>query len=137
MMLHKTAQLQFEFIPEAKAILVTATHKFIPGADFKAAFETLLTKLDGLGATRMVFDKRELTVFDQQAMTWYHLDWKPRAYAAGITRHVKLLPQNEVFCKSVEIGKLRIQREHPVFDYAKYQIAYSESLEEALAAPVA
>jgi hypothetical protein len=137
MMLHKTAHLQFEFIPEAKAILVTATHKFIPGADFKAAFETLLNKLDGLGATRMVFDKRELTVFDQQAMTWYHLDWKPRAYAAGITRHVKLLPQNEVFRKSVEIGKLRIQREHPEFDYAKYQISYSESLEEALAAPVA
>ena len=131
--IHQNDFLTFEHDPEHNAVIVTATQSAIPGQAFQQAFDEALENLDKApGANKMVFDKRNLGAFDQRAMVWYHVDWKPRAYDKGIVQHVKLLPDNQVFRQSVELGKNMIKREHPEFNYDKYNISYAESMEDAL-----
>lgn len=134
--LHENDYLRFEIRPQYNTVLVTAKKHFIPGDQFRQGFETFLTRLKPeQNIEKMVFDKRNLTVFDQDAMVWYHLDWKPRAYKKGIRKHVKLLPEDKVFRTSVQVGRNKIQREHPEFDFERYNITYKESIEEALDKP--
>ena len=129
----ETKNLRFEHLPERKAILATATGTFIPRAEFTEAFETLLSKLaEAPNADTLIFDKRPLRTFDQDSMVWYHVDWKERAYRNGIVHHIKLLPTDKTFRKSVEIGRQKIMDEHPDFDFARYDIRYLDSIEEAL-----
>ena len=122
------------FDETSKSLIVTATKNLIPAASFRELFGQELTKLiSQYKAEQMVFDKRNLKVFDQASMIWYHVEWKEKVKSMGIKSHAKLLPQDAVFRKSVEIGKQKIKEQHPDFDFGRYQIRYFESLEEALA----
>jgi hypothetical protein len=126
--------LTFVYYPDQQAIVATAKGSYIPDREFRGDFEAVLEKLkEAPGANKLIFDKRNLRTFNQQSMTWYHIHWKPKAYEKGITRHVKLLPDDNIFRQSVNVGKEKIIRENPDFDYDKYNIQYKESLEEAFA----
>jgi hypothetical protein len=83
---------------------------------------------------RSVFIKEEdfKKLFDQNAMTWYHTIWKEDLLKTiGLKKHRKLLPLDDLFKKSVEVGRQKIAREYN-FDFDKYDIVYCNSIEEAL-----
>lgn len=54
-------------------------------------------------------------------------------YPAGLTRHVKILPKDEVFRQSVKIGRNKINEAYPNGRFHTMEIVYAESLEEAIA----
>ncbi|WP_051203232.1 hypothetical protein [Hugenholtzia roseola] len=109
---------------------------FIPSEDFKIAFGAIgeYIKHAVTPIRTLIFDKSTLRTFDQNAMTWYHIEWKPKLLSFGLRFHKKILPQDDFFRKSVEIGKARIKKEHPQFNFETFKIEYYESLDEALAA---
>ncbi len=114
-------------------LLVTATATYIPIDQFKAIFNDITCWVEKLGIQKLIFDKRQLTVFHQPSMEWYFVDWKERMFDLGLTRHVKILPSDEVFRQSVKIGRNKINEAFPNGKFRKMEILYAESLEEAIA----
>ncbi len=118
---------------DTNSLIITADKPFIPAASFKALFGEHLVRLVGEHKpVKIVFDKRKLKVFDQGSMTWYHIEWKDKVRALGVRSHAKLLPDDMVFKKSVEIGREKIKEMYPDFDFSKYNIQYFDTLEDAL-----
>ncbi|RAW03489.1 hypothetical protein [Pseudochryseolinea flava] len=114
-------------------LLVTATATYIPIDQFKSIFNEIAHWVEKYSIQKLIFDKRQLTVFHQPSMEWYFVDWKERMYAAGLTRHVKILPQDEVFRQSVRIGRNKINEAYPNGKFHTMEILYAETLEEAVA----
>jgi hypothetical protein len=81
---------------------------------------------------KMVFDKSNLTVFHQPSMEWYHTVWKVRMLERGLKSYCKILPNDKLFRESVKIGREKIKKSNPQFDFNKFDIRYCNSLEEAL-----
>lgn len=120
------------YVAEHKAIVCVAKKEFIVRADFEALFVAVGEAAKKHLAEKIVFDKRNMHVFDQSAMTWYYTQWKPKLLKEiGLKKHRKLLPEDKLFRKSVAIGREKIAREHD-FDFSRFDIRYYESLEEAL-----
>ena len=67
------------------------------------------------------------------SLKWYFVDWKERMFDYGLIRHVKILPQDEVFRQSVKIGRNKINEAYPNGRFHKMEILYAESFEEAIA----
>jgi hypothetical protein len=63
-------------------------------------------------------------------MEWYHIYWKEEMYRFGLTSHRKLIPDDALFKESIDIGRRKILKENPSFDYSKYDIIYCKTLEE-------
>src|SRR5688572_22596218 len=78
---------------EQATLLVTATATYIPIDQFKSIFNEITHWAEHFKIRKLIFDKRQLTVFHQPSMEWYFVDWKERMYDSGLTRHVKILPQ--------------------------------------------
>lgn len=122
-----------KYYPENQTIICEIRSVFIKEDDFKKLFSAIGEKAKRTGTRKIIFDKRKLKVFDQNAMTWYHTVWKEDLLKTiGLKTHRKLLPQDDLFQKSVEVGRQKIAREHG-FDFDKYDIQYCSTLEEALA----
>lgn len=114
-------------------LLVTATAAYIPIDQFKKIFEEIGEVVRDLKIRKLIFDKRKLTVFHQPSMVWYFVEWKEEMFNAGLTRHVKILPQDEVFRQSVSIGRNKINEAYPQGKFHQLEIYYAESLDEAIA----
>lgn len=113
-------------------LLVKATATYIPIDQFKVIFNEITHWVEELKIQKLIFDKRHLTVFHQPSMEWYFVDWKERMFDLGLTRHVKILPQDEVFRQSVKIGRAKINDAFPHGKFHTMEILYAESLEEAI-----
>ncbi len=120
------------FSKENSTLVCEAITSYIPMEAFKELFTEILSLARVHKATKLVFDKRKLNTFHQPSMVWYHTEWKDKAYAAGIKSHRKILPTDSFFRKSVEIGRAKIAKEYPKFDFEKYDIKYVESVEEGI-----
>lgn len=115
-------------------VICKAISSFIPRNEFQEIFEKIGEYIKtNLAVNSLIFDKSSLSVFDQNAMTWYHVVWKVEMARYGLRTHRKILPKADFFKKSVQIGRGRIQKENPDFDFSLYDIQYSESLEQAIA----
>jgi len=121
-----------EYIKEKKAVVCASKSSFIPEQEFKQSFELMGEFIKINLVDIFVFDKESLKTFHQASMVWYHVNWKPRMFDFGLRSHRKILPQDSFFKKSVEIGRQKIKREHPGFDFERYDIRYFDSLAEAL-----
>jgi len=122
------------FIPSQQpTLLVTATSGYIPIGQFKEIFSIAETFVKERGIQKVIFDKRKLTVFHQPSMVWYFVNWKEKMFDLGLKRHVKLLPDDEVFRESVKIGRSKINEDFPNGLFHRMEILYAESLEQALA----
>jgi hypothetical protein len=128
----KHAAISLVQAPQA-TLLVTATSTYIPIDQFKSIFNEITLWVEQYKVKKLIFDKRQLTVFHQPSMEWYFVDWKEKMYDAGLTRHVKILPEDEVFRQSVKIGRNKINEAFPNGKFHKMEILYAESLEEAIA----
>lgn len=113
-------------------LLVTATASYIPIDQFKSIFQEIATWVEQFGIRKLIFDKRQLTVFHQPSMEWYFVEWKEKMYNAGLTRHIKILPPDEVFRQSVKIGRNKINEAFPNGKFHTIEILYAESLIEAI-----
>jgi hypothetical protein len=114
-------------------LLVTATSTYIPIDQFKTIFNEITHWVEELNIQKLIFDKRQLRIFHQPSMEWYFVEWKERMFDLGLVRHVKILPQDEVFRQSVKIGRNKINETYPNGRFHKMEILYAESLEEAIA----
>ncbi len=123
--------LSVYYIPEQTTIACNVTADYIPKAKFVEAFGRIADIVKTEKVSKFIFDKTKLTTFDQASMTWYHLEWKPEMFKYGLKSYRKLLPTDKTFRMSVDIGKLRISKEYPDFNFDQYDIQYCESLEEA------
>lgn len=81
---------------------------------------------------KLIFDKRNMRIFDQTSMVWYHVEWKPSMKKYGLSVYRKILPNDFIFEKSVELGRLKIAKENPDFKFEDFDIQYCKTVEEAM-----
>jgi hypothetical protein len=112
--------------------VVTAKTGYIPFEEFKKIFEAIGKLVKEKSVTKLVFDKRNLTVFHQPSMEWYFTEWKEEMFTAGLKTHRKILPDNEVFRQSVKIGREKISKNFPNGKFTQMDIAYADSLNAAI-----
>ena len=112
--------------------IVEATATYIPIDQFKEIFGEIGKIVGERKITKLIFDKRKLTVFHQPSMEWYFIEWKEQMFELGLKTHRKILPQDEIFKQSVKIGREKIKASHPTGKYTQMDIQYSENLEEAI-----
>jgi hypothetical protein len=118
-------------LPSAQILLCTLKVEYVPIENFQALFTEIGGIIKAERVKKMIFDKRSLKTFHQPSMTWYHTIWKEEMYLCGLKSYRKLLPNDTLFRKSVEIGREKIMRENPSFNFEKFDIVYCEKLEEA------
>jgi hypothetical protein len=82
--------------------------------------------------TKCIYDERNLVAFHLPSMEWLYLVLKESMSKHGLFSHRKLLPDDKHFEHLVNIGRRKIMRENPWFNYEKYDILYCKSLHEAL-----
>lgn len=116
-----------------KFAVVQATDTYIPIEEFQKVFEKVSELIKDSNIEKLIFDKRALKVFHQPSMEWYFIEWKSDMYNYGLTRHRKLLPDDEIFRESVKIGREKIFKENPDLNLDKLDIKYFDSLQEAIA----
>ncbi len=113
--------------------VVEALSTYIPIDQFKEVFNFIAELVAKEKITKLVFDKRNLTVFHQPSMEWYFVEWKEKMFNLGLKTHRKILPKDEVFRQSVKIGREKINSTHPNGKYKLMDISYSESIDQAIA----
>lgn len=116
-----------------EVMIVEATTSYIPIEEFKLIFNYIGDSIAKEPATKLIFDKRKLTVFHQPSMEWYFVEWKEKMFDLGLKTHRKILPPDNVFKQSVKIGRERIKQIFPQGKYNDMDIQYSDSIEEAIA----
>ena len=118
---------------EGKPIaIVEATSSYIPIEEFKKIFNSIGELVKEKNIQKLIFDKRELTVFHQPSMEWYFTHWKEEMFYHGLKVHRKILPDNKVFKQSVKIGREKIKEENPGLKFNEMDIQYKDSLQEAI-----
>lgn len=128
-----TKYMDAQYYPKLKTVLIQAKADYVPEADFKETFNTVKRFIGSNKVEKTIFDKSRLKVFHQDSMTWYHVEWKAELlHLYGIKSHRKILPDDDLFKQSVNIGREKIAREHNNFDFNDYDIQYKNSLKEAL-----
>ncbi len=122
----------FTLANHPKTAIVEATTSYIPLDPFKEIFNFIGELAKKKKITKLIFDKRKLTVFHQPSMEWYFVEWKEKMYDEGLTIHRKILPLDDVFRQSVRIGREKINASHPASKFNLMDIQYAETVEEAL-----
>jgi len=112
--------------------VVEATASYIPLDQFKEIFNFIGELTSTKKITKLIFDKRKLSVFHQPSMEWYFVEWKEKMFDAGLKTHRKILPQDDVFRQSVRIGRDKINKAYPTKKFQQMDIQYAETIEEAI-----
>lgn len=124
---------EVHYTPEQQAMVCRAVKDYIPLADFKATFTACADLMQQYSTERFIFDKTNLRVFHQPSMEWYFTDWKLAIYQKhGLSTHRKILPAQPWFIKAVEAGRDLIYAKHGKNKFNELDIAYSNSIGEAL-----
>jgi hypothetical protein len=126
------SKIQTEYIAEKGILICSSTSTFISDIDFKHIFSEIGEMVKHHNVRKLIFDKRSLKVFDQPSMEWYHVIWKKEMLLYGLKSYRKILPDDILFTKSVEIGRAKILAKYPEFSFEKYDIQYCNSIEEAI-----
>jgi hypothetical protein len=112
--------------------IVEATATYIPLEQFKEIFHFVSELVVRNPVTKLIFDKRKLSVFHQPSMEWYFVEWKEKMFDAGLITHRKILPEDDVFRQSVRIGREKINRAYPSKKFHQMDIRYAATMEDAL-----
>lgn len=113
-------------------VVLEATSAYIPMGQFKEIFGVIGTLVKERKITKLIFDKRNLTVFHQPSMEWYCVIWKEEMYDLGLQTHRKILPEDADFRHSVKIVREKIKAEYPDGKYNLMSIEYAETLDDAI-----
>lgn len=121
------------FLVENKPVLIIkATDNYIPIEEFKSLFARATELIKEHKVEKVIFDKRRLQVFHQPSMEWYYVHWKEALLNEGVKTHRKLLPDDKVFKKNVELGKAKIMEKYPNIRLKEMDIRYFDTLQEAI-----
>jgi len=123
---------KLSFIPGKGIAVITATSTYIPIEEFKEIFEKTGELVKKEKISKLIFDKTELKVFHQPSMEWYFTQWKEKMFDLGLKKHRKILPNDDVFKKSVQIGREKILKDFPNIKAHQMEILYSNTLEDAI-----
>lgn len=126
---HASIFLSTEF-PEIA--IVEATANYIPLERFKEIFQFVGDLAVKNAVTKLIFDKRQLSVFHQPSMEWYFVEWKEKMFDVGLKTHRKILPLDDVFRQCVRIGRNKINEAYPSKKFHQMDIKYASTIEEAL-----
>ena len=129
---HKGSHAKISIVEGKPIAIVEATSTYIPIEEFKTIFSEIGKLVDSKKITKLIFDKRKLTVFHQPSMEWYFTEWKEQMWHKGLKTHRKILPDNKVFQQSVKIGREKIKEEHPNLKFNEMDIQYKNSLQDAI-----
>jgi hypothetical protein len=117
---------------QPSTLVIKATSEYIPKTQFQELFIAVGHVVVKNHITKLIFDKRSLTVFHQPSMEWYFLVWKELMFYHGLKVHRKILPNDQFFRESVRIGRERIFKRHPEGKFNEMDIQYSTSLTDAI-----
>ncbi|MCS6968887.1 MAG: hypothetical protein RMJ44_09600 [Cytophagales bacterium] len=129
-----TKYAQVEVLEESGTVVCILKMDYVPAKEFRETLSCIgnYIKAHPFKIHKMILDKRNLKVFHQASMVWYHVEWKREMKQYGLQTYRKLLPQDAFFRKAVEIGRKNILKEHPEFRFEDYDIRYCDTMEEAL-----
>ena len=126
----KTAKLYR--VSDESAVVLEATKNYITIDEFKDIFSKITEYVKSNRIEKLIFDKRNLTVFHQPSMEWYYTEWKNEMAKSGLTKHRKILPNDDVFKHSVKIGKASLADKYPDAAFHNLDIQYCDSIEECI-----
>ncbi|MCS7019134.1 MAG: hypothetical protein NZM34_08510, partial [Bernardetiaceae bacterium] len=106
---------QVTVLDDAATIVCILKTDYVPAKDFQETFAQIGEYVKQHPIRKMILDKRNLKVFHQASMVWYHVEWKQEMKKYGLTAYRKLLPDDVFFRKAVEIARKNILKEHPEF----------------------
>jgi hypothetical protein len=129
---HAGSHAKISFVEGKPVAIVEATSTYIPIEEFKSIFNEIGKLVISKKITKLIFDKRKLTVFHQPSMEWYFTDWKEQMWHKGLKTHRKILPDSKVFQQSVKIGREKIKEENPNLKFNEMDIQYKDSVQEAI-----
>ena len=116
----------------SKTLMVEATGTYIPIEEFKQIFSYIGEVTQKEKIEKLIFDKRNLTVFHQPSMEWYFVHWKEDMAKHGLNTHRKLLPDDQVFVQSVNIGREQIANKYPQGKFNQMDIQYMNTIDDAI-----
>ncbi len=120
------------YIPEKSILICELLVEFITKDNFVNLFTEMGEFIKKNHVKKMIFDKRNMRVFDQSSMEWYHIHWKPEMKKYGLNSYRKILPNDLIFETSVKLGKQKIAKENPNFKFEDFDIQYFKTLEESI-----
>ena len=115
-----------------KIVICELLTDYVPIEDFKDIFGEIGDLVKQGGFEKFIFDKRALRAFHQPTMEWYFIHWKREMLAHGVKTHRKILPAEKWFEKMVQVAKEQILAHHPDHIIDQLDIAYCDTLEEAI-----
>lgn len=115
-----------------QAVVIKSIGTYITIEEFKSIFEEAYLVIKKNNLKKTIFDKRSLKVFHQPSMEWYFVDWKDRLFDLGIKKHIKILPDDNIFRSSVKVGRQKIDGLYPNAKYKQTEILYFDNLSAAL-----
>lgn len=129
----KNPLAEIHYHKDLQLALVVTTANFIPFQDFKSLFVKVGKVVEKHSLQKVLFDKRSLTIFHQPSMEWYYLEWKAQMlHYQWVMEHGKILPQDDLFRKSVEKARQKIFIENPTHPIHELKVVYYEDFQEAL-----
>lgn len=118
--------------PARKILICELLSDYVPIEDFKEVFTEIGELVKAGDFTKFIFDKRALRAFHQPTMEWYFIHWKKEMLGYGVKIHRKILPAEKWFEKMVQIAKAQILTQYPDNIIDQLDIAYCDSIEEAV-----
>lgn len=125
-------QAVVNYIPELSTLICEVSVEFINRESFISLFTEMGEFIKKNDVKKLIFDKRNMRIFDQTSMDWYHVEWKPAMKKYGLSAYRKILPNDFIFEKSVELGRLKISKDNPSFSFDDFDIQYCKTIEEAM-----
>ncbi len=120
------------FVENRPVLIIKASDTYIPTEEFKSLFTKATELIKEHGIQKVIFDKRRLQTFHQPSMEWYYVHWKEDLLQEGVNTHRKLLPDDQIFKKSVELGIAKIKEKYPHIRLSEMDIQYFDTLQEAI-----
>jgi hypothetical protein len=115
-----------------KTVICELLSDYVPIEDFKEAFGEIGKLVEAGDFEKFIFDKRALRAFHQPTMEWYFIHWKKEMLGYGVKTHRKILPAEKWFEKMVQIAKAQILTQYPDNIIDQLDIAYCDTVEEAI-----
>jgi hypothetical protein len=120
-------------LPQEKIMITELEKSYVPITEFQDIFRDTIPIVREYGIQKFIFDKQQLRVFHQPSMEWYFLYWKTELYELGLSKHRKILPQDQpAFKLAVDAGKAKIMRENQDTIIPLLDIQYTTNIPDAI-----
>ncbi len=114
-----------------KTIVCSLRSEYVPVEHFMSTFQKISALVQNGPFEKFIFDKRSLRAFHQPSMEWYFAVWKKEMLQHGLTKHRKILPNEEWFRNAVMIARAQLNEKYPEL-LGNLDIKYCDNLHQAL-----